>query len=371
MIIGIPDDFVVETVLLTSESIRTLREAGHEVLLGRIVAMRPGFTEEDLGKAGATVSTAVPIYKKADIILKGGEPESYEYQMFRKGQVVMGFLNLASNAELVHELARRGARAIDLEAVQTPDRAFPVLEAVYEISGNVAVHIGAQYLQKWRGGRGVLLGGVDGILPANVVIVGSGTGGVHAARLASDLGAHVTVLEPDRARVKQLQESFGAGVEVQECSRSSTEQAVKEADLLIGAVHPGDREPPVLVTGEMVKRMKRYSVIVDIAPEHGSCIETMDRVVRNPPAFLKHDVVHYSVPYIYRQVPRLASLVLSKVVLPYVLELADKGFERAVRENPILARGVCVWGGKVTNRRLADVHKFRYTPLGRVVNLVN
>ncbi|HHY34133.1 MAG TPA: alanine dehydrogenase [Firmicutes bacterium] len=371
MKIGVPKEIKPDEnrVSVTPAGVVAFTKAGHQVLVEASAGVGSGFTDEDYRRAGATILPGPrEVYEQADMIIKVKEPLPPEYDLMREGQILFTYLHLAPEPELTRVLANRKVDAVAYETVETRDRTLPLLTPMSEIAGRMSVQIGAHFLEKRHGGRGVLLGGVPGVPPANVVIIGGGTVGTNAAKIAVGMGAHVTILDINLDRLRYLDDIFGGRIHTVASNAFNIAQAVEEADLVVGAVLiPGARAPR-LVTEEMVKKMKPGSVIVDVAIDQGGCVETMDRITsHSDPVFVKHGVVHYSVPNIPGAVPRTSTFALTNATLPYALELANKGFARAVRENAALAKGVNVTRGKITYKAVAEAHGLPYTPLEEVL----
>lgn len=357
-----PDEF---RVAVTPAGVKAFRSAGHEVLIETGAGEGAGFSDADYVSAGATiVPDAARVWHEAEMILKVKEPLPPEYELMHEDQILFTYLHLAAEPELTRALMKSRVNAVAYETVELPNRSLPLLTPMSEIAGRMSVQIGAHFLEKRYGGSGVLLGGVPGVPPAHVVIVGGGTVGTNAAKIAVGMGARVTVLDINLGRLAYLDDVFGSRIETLASNEYNLERAVADADLLIGAVLiPGARAPK-LVTQDMVMKMKPGSVIVDVAIDQGGCVETMDRVTTHSnPIFTKFGVVHYSVPNIPGAVPKTSTVALTNATLPYALALANKGFERAVREDSALAKGVNVTRGAVTYRAVAEAHGLEYVPL--------
>ena len=287
--------------------------------------------------------------------LKVKEPQPEEYPYFREGLILFTFLHLAAEPELTKRLCDRGMTAIAYETIQLPDRSLPLLTPMSEIAGRMAVQAGAQFLEKRHGGKGILLSGVPGVKPGKVTIIGGGTVGLNAAKIAMGYGAEVTILDIHAARLRQIDDLFFGRIHTLISTPYHIAQVVKETDLLIGAVLIPGRKAPHLVTEEMVKTMAPGSVIVDVAVDQGGSIETIDRATTHrDPIYEKFGVLHYAVSNIPAAVPRTATLALTAVTLPYILEIANQGLVPAVQQNPALAKGVNVYQGKMTNQAVAE-----------------
>ncbi|MEW6545668.1 MAG: alanine dehydrogenase [Bacillota bacterium] len=365
MVIGVPKEIKADEnrVAITPAGVMALTGHGHRVVVESGAGEGSGFSDEDFRAAGATIVNREEAWS-AEMVLKVKEPLPEEYGFFRPGQVLFTYLHLAAERELTLALARREVVAIAYETVQLEDGSLPLLTPMSEVAGRMAVQIGAHFLEKRQGGRGVLLGGVPGVPPADVVIVGGGTVGTNAAKIAFGMGARVTVLDISAERLRYLDDLFGGQVTTLMSNSYNIGQAVSRADLLIGAVLiPGARAPH-LVTEDMVRSMKPGSVIVDVAIDQGGIVATMDRVTTHSnPTFVKHGVVHYAVANIPGAVPRTSTLALTNVTIPYAIRLADKGWRRAVQDEPALARGVNVCLGHITYPAVAEAHGLQSRPL--------
>ncbi len=357
-------------VAITPAGVATLTRAGHEVIIEDGAGLGSGISNEDYRSAGAKLlPNPREVFEAAEMIMKVKEPLPPEYDLFSEGQILFTYLHLAPEPELTRVLMEKKVTAIAYETVQLPDKSLPLLTPMSEVAGRMATQIGAHFLEKAYGGAGVLLAGVPGVMPAEVVIIGGGTVGTNAAKIACGMGARVTVFDISAERLRYLDDIFGGRVQTVMSNPYSIAEAVKKADLLIGAVLiPGARAPH-LVTEEMVKTMKPGSVIVDVAIDQGGSVETIDRVTTHSnPTYVRHGVVHYSVANMPGAVPRTSTFALTNVTLPYALQIANKGFRKAVLENASLALGVNVVDGKITYKAVADAHGLTYTPLEEVVN---
>lgn len=371
MIIGVPKEVkeYENRVAITPAGVGALVERGHHVLVETGAGVGSGFPDDIYKSVGAeVVDTAEEVFQRAELILKVKEPQPSEYPLFRPYQILFTYLHLAPNRELTLALLERKVTAIAYETVQTPDGSLPLLAPMSEIAGRMAPQIGAHFLERPQGGRGVLLGGVPGVPPADVVILGGGVVGTNAARIALGLGARVTVLDVNPARLRFLDDMFGGMVTTLMSNSFNIARAVERADLLIGAVLVPGARAPQLVTEDMVRAMKPGSVVIDVAVDQGGSIATCDRVTTHAdPVYIRHGVLHYAVSNIPGAVPHTSTVALTNATLPYVLKLADAGFERAVRDDPALASGVNTCTGFVTHRAVADAHGLPYVRLDEVL----
>jgi alanine dehydrogenase len=367
MIVGVPKEIKNHEyrIALTPAGAAQLAAHGHEVLIERGAGIGSGFSDEEYIAQGALiVDTPEEIWARSEMIMKVKEPLPSEYALFREGQILFTYLHLAAEAELTRALVARGVSAVAYETIQLPGGSLPLLTPMSEVAGRMSVQIGARLLESFNGGRGVLLGGVPGVPPGEVVIIGGGIVGTNAAKMALGLGANVTIIERSADRMRYLDDVFRGQIRTVMSNAYNIASAAAQADLLIGAVLiPGARAPR-LVTEEMVRNMKKGSVIVDVAVDQGGSIETIDRVTtHSDPTYVKHGVIHYAVANIPGAVPRTSTFALTNATLPYALELADKGLEGAVRDHEPLKHGVNTYRGHVTHRAVAESLGLEYTPL--------
>lgn len=357
MIVGVPKEIKnnENRVAITPAGVERFCKAGHTVLLEKSAGTGSGFTDREYLDRGAQIAdTAAEVWGKAEMILKVKEPLPEEFVYFRKGLILFTYLHLAPEAALTKALVESGVIAVGYETIQLEDGSLPLLIPMSEVAGRMAVQIGASLLEKPHGGKGVLLGGVPGVQPGDVVIVGGGIVGMNAAKIALGMGARVTVLDLNANRLRELDDRFGGRLITIMSDAYQLEQAVRKADLLIGAVLiPGARAPK-LVKEYMVRQMAEGSVIVDVAIDQGGSIETIDRITTHEnPTYVKHGVIHYAVPNIPGAVARTATLALTNVTIPYALQIANQGILEAAVNNAAIARGVNVAAGYVTNEAVA------------------
>ncbi|WP_139489261.1 alanine dehydrogenase [Brevibacillus dissolubilis] len=371
MKIGVPKEIKnnENRVGLTPAGVTAYIKAGHEVYVEAGAGVGSGFQDEDYQAAGATMlPDAAQVWNTSEMICKVKEPLAQEYGYFREGLILFTYLHLAPERELTQALMDKKVVAIAYETIQTDDGALPLLMPMSEVAGRMSVQIGAQFLEKMHGGKGILLGGVPGVLPGKVTIVGGGIVGVNAAKMALGLGADVTILDINANRLRQLDDQFQGRLRTLMSNSYNIAQAVKQADLLVGAVLiPGARAPK-LVTEEMVKSMSSGSVIVDVAIDQGGSIETIDRITtHSEPTYEKYGVVHYAVANMPGAVPRTSTIALENVTVPYGLQLATKGYRQAIIQNKALARGVNVLNGQVTYEAVAKSLGLSFSPLSDVL----
>ncbi len=356
-------------VAMTPAGVMAMVKAGHEVFVEHDAGRGSGFDDSEYAAAGAQIlASNEEVWAAADMIVKVKEPLPPEYELMREGQIIFTYLHLAAEPELTRQLIDRKTIAIAYETVQLADRSLPLLTPMSEVAGRMAVQIGAHYLEKAQGGRGVLLGGVPGVAPGNVTIIGGGVVGTNAAKIASGLGAHVTILDISAERLRYLDDIFGARVQTRMSNEFEIANAVEKADLVIGCVLIPGAKAPKLVTKEMVQRMAPGAVIVDVAVDQGGSIETIDRVTTHQdPVYERYGVVHYAVPNIPGAVPRTSTYALTNATLPYLLKVANLGWEEAMRRDPALAKGANVVKGQVTHPGVAEAHGLEYVDLNTLL----
>ncbi|SFL67830.1 alanine dehydrogenase [Paenibacillus sp. 1_12] len=371
MIIGIPKELKnnENRVAMTPAGAEVLRINGHEVYIEQGAGLGSGFQDEEYRVQGARIlDTAAEVWAKADMIMKVKEPIPQEYAYFREGLLLFTYLHLAPEPELTKALVNQGMIAIAYETIQLDDRSLPLLTPMSEVAGRMAVQIGAQFLEKPYGGKGILLGGIPGVQPAEVVIVGGGIVGTNAAKMALGTGARVTLLDVNADRLRYLDDIFGGRLTTLISDPYHIEQAVNKADLLIGAVLiPGARAPKI-VKEYMIQGMAPGSVIVDVAIDQGGSIETIDRVTtHSDPIYVKHGVVHYAVANMPGAVARTSTFGLTNVTASYAVLIANKGIRQAVIDNKALSRGVNVANGFVTYEAIAQELNVPYVPVDQAV----
>jgi alanine dehydrogenase len=366
MIIGIPKETKnnENRVAITPAGVMSFVQSGHTVLVEKYAGIGSGFTNEDYASAGAQIiEQAQDIWEKADMIMKVKEPLPSEYGYFRPGLILFTYLHLAAEPELTRALKEKGVTAIAYETVQV-GRTLPLLTPMSEVAGRMAAQIGAQFLEKPKGGKGILLGGVPGVSRGKVTIIGGGTVGTNAAKVAVGLGADVTIIDLNADRLRELDDIFGHQITTLMSNPMNIAQAVAESDLVIGAVLIPGAKAPKLVTEEMVKAMKPGSVIVDVAIDQGGIVETSDHVTTHDnPTYVKHGVVHYAVANMPGAVPRTSTLALTNVTIPYALQIANKGVQQAILDNPALKLGVNVANGEITYEAVARDLGYNYVPV--------
>jgi len=370
MIIGVPKEIKLQEhrIGLTPDSAKILTDKGHEVLVQNNGGFEAGFTNEDYKSAGAKIlDSAEDIFKKADIIVKVKEPQMNEVAMIRENQIIFTYLHLAAAKELTEGLVKSKAVCIAYETVTDDNGRLPLLAPMSAVAGRMSIQAGAHSLEKNQKGRGLLLGGAPGVEPASIVILGGGVVGENAAIIATGMGGKVYVVDKSVARLKQLQEIFGDKIITVQSDKSDIKKLISQCDLLIGGVLIPGAEAPKLVTKEMIKSMKRGSVIVDVAIDQGGCVETSKPTTHAEPTYIVDDVVHYCVANMPGGVPRTSTMALNKATLPLLIKLADQGYEKTLKENKNYLAGLNVFKGHITYKGVADAFNFKYMPADQVL----
>ena len=368
MIIGVPKEIKTREyrVGMTPAGARMLTSRGHTVLVQAGAGEGSGLKDEQYVAVGAKIVSSAADAWKADMVVKVKEPLPAEFEYFRPGQIIYTYLHLAPEPVLTKKLLEKKVRAIAYETIQLEDGSLPLLRPMSEVAGKMAVQVGATTLEKWRGGKGVLLGGVPGTRRGRVVILGGGVVGRNAAKIAIGMGAHVTILDVNGNTMDYLEDVFGASVETLYSNPQNIEDAVTRADLVVGAVLVPGAKAPKLVDEKLVAKMEKGSVIVDVAVDQGGCIETCRPTSHDQPTYEVSGVVHYCVPNMPGAVSHTSTFALTNTTMKYALALAEKGVERAVREDKALALGVNCWDGACTYEAVAEAVGVPYTALGKV-----
>lgn len=371
MIIGVAKEIKnnENRVSLTPAGAETLVKAGHTVLVEKTAGTGSGFSDEQYAAVGAQiVGDKRKLFDDSEMIVKVKEPLESEYDLFHEGQIAYTYFHFAAEPTLTKAMIDKKVTAIAYETIVGPKGGLPLLAPMSEVAGRMAVQVGAYYLDKPYGGKGILLGGVPGVAPGRVVVVGGGTVGTNAAKMAVGLGAEVTVIDKSLERLAYLDDIFGGRIATVASNSYNIAEWVGKADLLVGAVLVPGAKTPKLVTEAMVKKMQPGSVIVDVAIDQGGSVETIDHATtHSDPVYIKHDVVHYSVANMPGAVARTSTLALTNATILYGLKIADKGWKQAVQEDHGLAQGVNIVNGKVTFRAVAEAFALPFTPLSEVV----
>ena len=363
MRIGVPKEIKPQEnrIGLTPESVKVLISNGHEVLVENNSGFEAGFYNEQYKSAGAKIiDKAEDIFNDSDIIVKVKEPLSNEVKMIRENQIVFTYLHLAAAKELTEGLIKSKSICIAYETVTDDNGRLPLLAPMSAVAGRMSIQAGAHSLEKNQKGRGLLLGGAPGVDPANVVILGGGVVGENAALIATGMRAKVHIVDKSETRLNQLQEIFGDKIIPQHSDKIDLKKLVSECDLLIGGVLIPGAEAPKLVSKDMIKLMKRGSVIVDVAIDQGGCVETSKPTTHANPTYIVDDVVHYCVANMPGGVPRTSTLALNKATLPYLSKLAEKGYEKALKEDKNFLAGLNIYKGQVTYKAVADTFGHKY-----------
>jgi alanine dehydrogenase len=350
-------------VAMTPGGARQLIEYGHRILVQSGAGLGSGFSDDAYRSAGAEIVPTAADAWKADLIVKVKEPQPEEYGFLRPDLVLFTYLHLAADRSLTLEMLKRGLTGIAYETVEQPDGQLPLLKPMSEVAGRLAVQIGAHYLEKVHGGAGKLMGGVPGVEPAVVTIIGAGTVAANAARIALGMEAEVVVLDVNIDRLVHLEETLEGRLKTLSSNPLNIAEAVSHADLLIGAVLLKGARAPRLVTRSMIRNMKPGSVVVDVSVDQGGCVETIRPTTHSSPVYLVDGVIHYGVTNMPGAVPRTSTHALSNATLPYIVRLANRGFRDAVREDRSLALGVNIHAGRITYRAVADAFDLPCTPL--------
>lgn len=365
MIIGIPKEIKPDEyrVALIPVGVEEMLEHGHTVLVERGAGLGSGISDQAYERAGAKlVDDPKKIYNQAQFIMKVKEPLPAEYPLLREAQIIFTFFHFAASKKLTDAILKAKAVAIAYETIRNEHGQHPILTPMSEVAGRMSIQEGAKYLEKPMHGRGILLGGVPGVAPAEVVVIGGGVVGSNAAKVAAGLGARVTVIDINMERLRYMDDIMPKNVVTLMSNAQNIREKVKEADLLIGAVLIEGARAPYVVTKDMVQTMKPGAVIVDVAIDQGGCVETSKPTTHSNPIFKVYDVIHYCVANIPGAVACTSTHALTNVTLPYALEIAGKGYERATRENPAILRGINMVKGRLTNKAVADAFGMAHSP---------
>ncbi|TAE32025.1 MAG: alanine dehydrogenase [Cytophagales bacterium] len=357
MVIGVPKEIKnnENRVALTPAGVSEMRKHGHTVYVQVNAGEGSGFEDEEYIAAGATMlPTIEEVYGIAEMIMKVKEPIASEYALIKPNQLLFTYFHFASSEELTHAMIERKAVCLAYETVEKADRSLPLLVPMSEVAGRMAVQEGAKYLEKPLKGRGILLGGVPGVKPARVLILGGGIVGTQAAKMAAGLGAHVTIMDVSLPRLRYLSDIMPENVDTMMSNEYNIRAEIKQSDLIVGAVLIPGAKAPHLITRDMLKLMRKGTVVVDVAVDQGGCIETCSPTTHENPTFIIDDVVHYCVANMPGAVPYTSTVALTNATLPYALQLANKGWEEACRNNVELKVGLNVVEGKVVYKGVAD-----------------
>jgi alanine dehydrogenase len=372
MIIGVPKEIKnnENRVALTPAGVAEIKKNGHTVYIQANAGTGSGFVDTDYVNAGATIlPTIEAVYEIAEMIVKVKEPIEQEYNLIREDQLLFTYFHFASSENLTHAMISRKAVCLAYETVEKADRSLPLLVPMSEVAGRMSIQEGAHYLEKPLKGRGILLGGVPGVRPAHVLILGGGVVGTQAAKMAAGLGAHVTIMDVSLARLRYLDDIMPANVDTMMSNEYNIRELIKTSDLIIGAVLIPGAKAPHLITRDMLKTMRPGTVLVDVAVDQGGCIETCKPTTHENPTFIIDDVVHYCVANMPGAVPYTSTLALTNATLPYAIQLANKGWKKACKENRELLSGLNVVKGEVVYKGVADAWGLSYTNVNEYLEM--
>ncbi|MBW2468118.1 MAG: alanine dehydrogenase [Deltaproteobacteria bacterium] len=370
MIIGVLKEIKADEnrVALSPGGVEFLRQNGHLVLVEKNAGKPSGFNDGLYEKAGAEiVKRPESVFGRAEMILRVKEPQPSEYKFLKKGQIYFAYLHLAASEEVTRSMIDSGMIGIAYETIQKDNGSLPLLKPMSEVAGDMAIQQGAKYLEMAQGGQGVLLGGVPGVDPATVVILGGGVVGINAAKLASGLGAKVYILDIDLIRLRYLSDVMPGHCITLMSSPAAIREVLPKADVVVGAVLVPGSKTPALVTREMLKTMKKGSVLVDVSIDQGGCFETSKETTHADPTYTVDGIVHYAVSNMPGALPRTSTLALNNATLPYAVEIANKGWKNAMRENPEIKRGANVVEGKVTYKGVADAFGLKHVDIDKLI----
>lgn len=370
MIIGVPKEIKnnENRVAVTPAGVSEFVRHGHTVYVQQTAGTGSGFSDEEYTEAGATMlATIEEVYAIAEMIIKVKEPIESEYKLIKKDQLLFTYFHFASYEPLTNAMIASGAVCLAYETVEKADRSLPLLVPMSEVAGRMSIQEGAKYLEKPLGGRGILLGGVPGVKPAEVVVLGGGIVGTQAAKMAAGLGAHVTIMDISIPRLRQLDDIMPANVQTLYSNGYNIKNAIKTADLVIGGVLIPGAKAPHLITKEMLKLMKKGAVLVDVAVDQGGCFETTKATTHADPTYVVEGVIHYCVANMPGAVPYTSTLALTNATLPYAIQLANKGWKEACKGNAELLLGLNVVNGKVVYKGVSEAFNLPYTPVEEVL----
>jgi len=370
MIVGVLKEIKTEEnrVCMTPAGVEIMKQNGHTVLVEKNAGMGSGFNNRAYSEAGAEiVDTPKEIFKHAKMVMHVKEPLPPEYGLIRKDQIIFTYLHLAAAEELTQVLIKSGSISIAYETIQKTDGSLPLLTPMSEVAGRMAIQQGAKYLEMAQGGHGILLGGVPGVDPGTVLIIGGGVVGINAAKMACGLGAKVYILDMNLERLRYLSDVMPSNCFLLMSKPTTVRRLIKEADVVVGAVLIPGAKAPKLLTRQMLKTMKKGAVLVDVAIDQGGCFETSKATTHGNPIYTVEGVVHYCVANMPGAVPKTSTLALTNATLPYAVEIANKGWKKAMKQNPEIKLGANVVKGKVTYQGVADAFGLKYTSIERLL----
>lgn len=371
MIIGVPKEIKnnENRVGLTPAGVSALTKAGHQLFVQATAGHGSGFSDEEYTLAGASILPTInDVYAKAEMIIKVKEPIEQEYALIKEGQLLFTYFHFASYEPLTHAMIKSKAVCLAYETVEKPDRSLPLLVPMSEVAGRMSVQEGAKYLEKPMGGRGILLGGVPGVRPAEILVLGGGIVGTQAAKMAAGLGADVTLMDISLPRLRQLDDLLPKNVKTVYSNEYNIREAIKHADLIVGAVLIPGAKAPSLITRDMLSTMRPGTVMVDVAIDQGGCFETSKATTHQDPIYVVDGVIHYCVANMPGAVPYTSTLALTNATLPYALQLANKGWKKACADNKELELGLNVVDGKVVYKGVAEAFNLPYVDVKEVLN---
>ena len=353
---------------LTPDNVKAYVAAGHHVYMEKGAGVGSGFSDNEYVDAGASlIDNAADVWNLVDMIVKVKEPLEEEYPLFHDGLILYTYLHLAADKQQMDALLKGKVKAVAYETLQETDRSLPLLAPMSQIAGRLSIQEGAKYLEKRFGGEGILLAGVPGTPKANVVILGGGTVGMNACKIAVGMGANVTILDVNLKRLEQLDNMFGAHIQTLVSTDSNIERVVKEADLVIGSVLIPGASTPKLFKKKYLPEMKNGAVFVDVAIDQGGCGESSHVTTHDDPVYIEEGVVHYCVGNMPGAVPRTSTIALTNATLRYGLQIAEAGLEEACKKSPVICTGVNCYDGKLTNKNVAEAHGYEYTDLKSLI----
>ena len=353
---------------LTPDNVKAYVAAGHHVYMEKGAGVGSGFSDNEYVDAGASlIDNAADVWNLVDMIIKVKEPLEEEYELFHDGLILYTYLHLAADKQQMDALLKGKVKAVAYETLQETDRSLPLLAPMSQIAGRLSIQEGAKYLEKRFGGEGILLAGVPGTPKANVVILGGGTVGMNACKIAVGMGANVTILDVNLKRLEQLDNMFGAHIQTLVSTDSNIERVVREADLVIGSVLIPGASTPKLFKKKYLPEMKNGAVFVDVAIDQGGCGESSHVTTHDDPVYIEEGVVHYCVGNMPGAVPRTSTIALTNATLRYGLQIAEAGLEEACKKSPVICTGVNCYDGKLTNKNVADAHGYEYTDLKSLI----
>lgn len=355
-------------VAMTPAGVELMVAHGHTVQVEATAGEGSGFSDQQYEKAGARINgSAEDIYRQCEMIMKVKEPLPVEYPMIRSGQVLFTYFHFAASEELTQAIVKSGAIAVAYETVERANGSLPLLTPMSEVAGRMAIHEGSKYLEKTYGGKGILLGGVPGVEPGTIIVIGGGIVGTNAAKMACGMGARVYLLDTNLERLRYLSDVMPKNCFPLMSTPATLRRLLRDADLVVGAVLIPGAMAPKLITRDMLSLMKKGSVIVDVAIDQGGCVETARPTTHDDPIYEVDGIIHYCVANMPGAVSMTSTVALTNATLPYALELADKGYKKAALENPELAKGINIIEGKITYRGVAEAFGLAYTPLGSIL----